>query len=42
MGCFAGAKRQGVVDALEILYEDYIPLRIAGDMIFKLVETAMK
>lgn len=42
MGCFAGAKRQGVVDALEILYEDYIPLRIAGDMIFKLVEAAMK
>ena len=42
MGCFAGAKRQGVVDALEILYEDYIPLRIAGDMIFKLVEKAMK
>lgn len=37
-GCFAGAKNPGVVKALGILYEDYFPLRVAGDIVFKLVE----
>ena len=38
-GCFEGAKNPGVVKALGILYEDYLPLRIAGDVIFKLLES---
>jgi hypothetical protein len=37
-GCLAGAKNSGVVKALGILYEDYLPIRMAGDVIFKLVE----
>lgn len=37
-GCFAGAKNPGVVKALGILYEDFGPLRIAGDLIFSLME----
>lgn len=41
MGCFAGAKNRGLVTALSILYEDYLPLRLAGDIIFKLVSKAM-
>lgn len=41
-GCFEGAKNPGVVKALGILYEDYLPLRVAGDVIFKLVEARMK
>jgi len=40
-GCFEGAKNPGVVKALGILYEDYMPLRIAGDAIFKIVEARM-
>lgn len=40
-GCFAGAKNPGVVKALGILYEDYMPLRLAGDLIFGLVEKQM-
>lgn len=36
-GCFAGAKNPGVVKALGILYEDYLPLRLAGDTVFKLI-----
>jgi hypothetical protein len=41
IGCFAGAKNRGLVTALSILYEDYFPLRIAGDLIFKLVSNAL-
>ena len=41
-GCFTGAKNKGVVKALGILYEDYFPLRVAGDVVFKLVENKMK
>ena len=40
-GCFEGAKNPGVVKALGILYEDYMPLRIAGDAIFKLMEAKL-
>lgn len=40
-GCFEGAKNPGVVKALGILYEDYLPLRIAGDAIFKLMESKL-
>ena len=36
-GCFAGAKKPPVVDALKILYVDFLPLRMAGDLIFKLM-----
>ena len=36
-GCFAGAKTQPVVDALKILYVDYRVLRMAGDLIFKMM-----
>jgi hypothetical protein len=36
-GCFAGAKQQPVVDALGILYVDFLPLRMAGDLIFKMM-----
>lgn len=36
-GCFSGAKNPGVVKALGILYEDYLPLRLAGDTVFKLI-----
>lgn len=36
-GCFAGAKQPPVVDALKILYMDFLPLRMAGDLIFKLM-----
>ena len=40
-GCFAGAKNPGVVKALGILYEDYLPLRLAGDTVFKLIMSRM-
>lgn len=36
-GCFAGSKNPPVVDALKILYVDFRPLRMAGDLIFKLM-----
>jgi hypothetical protein len=36
-GCFAGAKKPPVVDALKILYMDFLPLRMSGDLIFKLM-----
>jgi hypothetical protein len=40
-GCFVGAENQKVVDALRIVYEDYAALRLAGDIIFKLVSTIL-
>jgi hypothetical protein len=36
-GCFVGAKNEKVVEALKIVYVDYAALRLAGDLIFKLV-----
>ena len=36
-GCFAGVKQPLVVEALKILYVDFLPLRMAGDLIFKLM-----
>lgn len=36
-GCFAGSKNPPVVDALKILYIDFRPLRMAGDLIFKMM-----
>lgn len=36
-GCFVGARNEKVVDALKVVYMDYPALRIAGDLIFKLV-----
>lgn len=38
-GCFAGARNPSVVRALRILYTDYRPLRMGGDLIFKLMKT---
>lgn len=37
-GCFVGARTPGVVEALRIVYEDYPPLRLAGDLIFRLMK----
>jgi len=40
-GCFVGAKNKPVLDALRVVYVDYGALRIAGDIIFKLVSSVM-
>ena len=40
-GCFVGAKNTPVVEALRIVYVDYAALRVAGDIIFKLVKGVM-
>jgi len=36
-GCFVGARNAKVVAALKIVYMDYAALRLAGDLIFKLM-----
>jgi hypothetical protein len=36
-GCFSGARDEKVVAALKIVYMDYAALRLAGDLIFKLM-----
>lgn len=36
-GCFSGARDEKVVAALKIVYMDYTALRMAGDLIFKLM-----
>jgi len=36
-GCFAGAKDEEVVEALRAVYVDFTALRMAGDIIFKLL-----
>jgi len=36
-GCIVGAQNPNVVNALRVVYLDYSALRIAGDLIFKLV-----
>ena len=38
-GCFVGARTPPVVEALKIVYEDYYPLRVAGDLIFRLMKS---
>jgi hypothetical protein len=38
-GCFAGAESEEIVNALRIVYMDYSALRIAGDLIFKVMKT---
>jgi hypothetical protein len=40
-GCYAGLKNQEVVGALRIVYTDYKALRLAGDLIFKLLKVAV-
>jgi hypothetical protein len=40
-GCFVGAGRLEIVDALRIVYVDFKALRFAGDLIFKLVSSVM-
>mmetsp|Transcript_12663 Transcript_12663/g.30700 ORF Transcript_12663/g.30700 Transcript_12663/m.30700 type:complete len:654 (-) Transcript_12663:70-2031(-) len=40
-GCFAGADRKEIVDALRIVYVDYKPLRFAGDLIFKIMRAVV-
>jgi hypothetical protein len=40
-GCFVGAKNPKVVEALRIVYCDFAALRIAGDVIFKLVSSIL-
>lgn len=41
-GCFDGAKNKDVVNALRIVYLDYSALRVAGDLVFKLVSKLVR
>jgi hypothetical protein len=41
-GCFIGARNPPVVEALRVVYVDFSPLRVAGDIIFKLVSGVMR
>lgn len=41
-GCFEGARNEKVVAALKIVYMDYKALRLAGDLIFKLMSKIVK
>ncbi|KAL7463513.1 hypothetical protein ACHAXS_003875 [Conticribra weissflogii] len=41
-GCFEGARNERVVAALKIVYMDYKALRLAGDLIFKLMSKIVK
>ena len=41
-GCFVGARNAKIVAALKIVYVDYAALRVAGDLIFKLVSKLTK
>merc|ERR1719263_207746 len=40
-GCFAGASCPSVLAALRVIYCDYAPLRVAGDLIFALCQRFM-
>lgn len=40
-GCFAGADREEIVNALRIVYVDYKALRFAGDLIFKVMRAVV-
>ena len=42
MGCFAGTGNTNLVEALRLVYVKYAPLRVGGDMIFKLVQRVVK
>ena len=37
LGCFAGTRVPEIVEALKVCYVDFKPLRVAGDLIFKVV-----
>ena len=37
LGCFAGSKVPEIVEALKVCYVDFKPLRVAGDLVFKIV-----
>jgi hypothetical protein len=41
-GCFVGAKNAKVLEALRIVYVDYSPLRVGGNLIFKLMSALIK
>ncbi|KAL1498705.1 hypothetical protein AB1Y20_014016 [Prymnesium parvum] len=41
-GCFAGSANPSVLDALKILYVDFAALRLAGDLIFRLMRKLVK
>ncbi|CAB9510080.1 expressed unknown protein [Seminavis robusta] len=38
-GCFVGARNKPVVEALRVVYIDYVPLRMAGNSIFALTKS---
>ena len=38
-GCFVGARTPSVAETLKVVYEDFPPLRIAGNLIFKLMSS---
>ena len=40
-GCYAGAKNDDVLGALRLAYCEYAPLRLVGDLIFKVVNQYM-
>lgn len=40
-GCIAGSRRPAVVEALRIVYCDFPPVRMAGDLIFSLMTKLM-
>ena len=42
MGCFVGAENPRVVQALQIVYVDYSALRVAGNLIFKIMSTLIR
>eukprot|EP00968_Pinguiococcus_pyrenoidosus_P015628 scaffold1452_cov236-Pinguiococcus_pyrenoidosus.AAC.6 len=42
IGCFVGARTDGVVNALKILYMDYTILRTGGNLIFALMKGAVR
>ena len=41
-GCFVGARNPKVVNALKIVYIDYLGLRVAGDLVFKLMKSIVR
>jgi len=41
-GSLVGARCEPVVDALKMVYLDYSPLRLGGDIIFKLLKRVVK
>jgi hypothetical protein len=40
-GCVVGAGVPSVAQALRVIYVDYAPLRFVGDIIFKIVRSAI-